>query len=153
MFRIVTAGMTLGQESCGLIRRGQGRWYGATIDFANGIALSPNGDYLYVAESFGHSVFRIPILEDDSSGAREPVATIPGVIPDGIAFGPDHRLYIGCYEPSQILRIDRDGSVQCVLADPEAHLLCHPTNVAFRDSTLFAANLGRWHITEMELPA
>jgi hypothetical protein len=51
------------------------------------------------------------------------------------------------------LRIDRDGSVQCVLADPEAHLLCHPTNIAFRGSTLFAANLGRWHITEMELPA
>jgi len=135
-------------------REGSGtKWYGASIDVANGIALSPNGDYLYVAESFGHSVFRIPILEDGSSGAREPVATLPGVIPDGIAFGPDQRLYIGCYEPSQILRIDRDGSVQCVLADPEAHLLCHPTNIAFRGSTLFAANLGRWHITEMELPA
>src|SRR6266436_5224488 len=49
------------------------------------------------------------------------------------------KLYIGCYEPSQILSINRDDSVQCVLADPEALLLCHPNNIAFRDSTLFAA--------------
>jgi hypothetical protein len=30
-------------------------------------------------------------------------------------------------------------------------MLCHPTNVAFRGGTLFAANLGRWHVTAIDL--
>jgi gluconolactonase len=127
-------------------------WFGEPVNFANGLAIAPDGRHLYVAETFAHGVFRIPIGEDGSAGRREPVATLPGVLPDGLTFGPDGRLYIGCYEPSQILRLDRDGAVSCLLADPEAHLLCHPTNLAFRGSTLFAANLGRWHLTVMELP-
>jgi sugar lactone lactonase YvrE len=79
------------------------------------------------------------------------VAELPGTVPDGLAFGPDGLLYVGCYEPSQILRIGRDGSVEVVAHDPTAHLLCHPTNLAFRgDGMLIAANLGRWHLTAVE---
>jgi len=47
-----------------------------------------------------------------------------------------------------VLRADLvTGTVETVLADPTAHLLCHPTNLAFRGSELFTSNLGRWHIT------
>jgi gluconolactonase len=28
-------------------------------------------------------------------------------------------------------------------------VICHPTNIAFDGSTLYAANLGRWHITHI----
>ena len=34
-----------------------------------------------------------------------------------------------------------------LIDDPEAHMLCHPTNCAFRGQDLFSSNLGRWHIT------
>ncbi len=34
--------------------------------------------------------------------------------------------------------------------DTTAHLVCHPTNIAFSGSALYAANLGRWHITRIE---
>jgi gluconolactonase len=34
--------------------------------------------------------------------------------------------------------------------DATAHMLCHPTNVAFRGSELIVANLGRWHLTVIE---
>jgi hypothetical protein len=64
-----------------------------------------------------------------------------------VAFGPDGLLYVACYEPSQILRVRADGSVEVVAHDPTAHLLCHPTNVAFRGTTMLVANLGRWHLT------
>jgi glucose/arabinose dehydrogenase len=60
-------------------------------------------------------------------------------------------LYVGCYEPSAILRLAPDGSVRTLVADPEAHALCHPTNLAFRGRMLLAANLGRWHISAVEL--
>jgi len=38
-----------------------------------------------------------------------------------------------------------------VVHDVEAHALCHPTNVAFRGTTLFLSNLGRWHVAAVEV--
>jgi gluconolactonase len=126
-------------------------WYGEAVDFANGLALSPDGRFLYVVETFAHAVFRLPIADDGSPGRREEVARFPGVLPDGIAFAADGSLYVGCYEPSMVLRVDPDGRVECVVRDDEAHALCHPTNLAFRGTTLLLANLGRWHVAAVEV--
>lgn len=125
-----------------------GVWSADPLNFANGLAL--RNDALYVAESFLPGVSRIEILPDGSPGARTVVATLPGTVPDGLGFGPDGDLYIACYEPSQILRL-RDGQLETVAHDPTAHTLCHPTNIAFRGTTVFTANLGRWHITALDL--
>jgi gluconolactonase len=126
-------------------------WYDEPINFANGLALY--GDHLYVAETFGHTIFRVSIEEDGSAGAREEVAHLPGVLPDGLAFDTEGNLYVACYEPSQVLRIAPDGVVARLIRDEEAHLLCHPTNLAFRDNVLFTTNLGRWHITAIDTAA
>jgi gluconolactonase len=32
-----------------------------------------------------------------------------------------------------------------------AHLLAHPTNLAFRGTTMFTANLGRWHVSRLDV--
>lgn len=134
-------------------RNGSGHlWHPGPFDFANGIALAPDGSALYVVESWAHLVSSVEIEPDGSPGERRWVATLGGVIPDGIAFDAEGRLYIGCYEPSQVLRVEPDGTVRTVLADPTAHLLCHPTNLAFHGGTLYAANLGRWHLTAIEIP-
>ncbi len=125
-------------------------WYGEPVNFANGLALGPDGRHLYVAETFGNAVFRIPIQEDGSAGTRQEVASLPGALPDGLAFDAEGNLYVGCYEPSQVLRVTPEGTVECLIRDVEAHLLCHPTNLAFRDNVLFTANLGRWHITAIQ---
>jgi hypothetical protein len=37
-----------------------------------------------------------------------------------------------------------------LIRDEEAHLHCHPTNLAFRENVLFTTNLGCWHITAIE---
>ncbi len=128
-------------------------WYEGPINFANGLAFSPDGRHLYVAETFGNSVFRIPLQGDGSAGEREEVASLPGVLPDGLAFDTEGNLYVACYEPSQVLRISADGTVACLIVDEEAHLLCHPTNLAFRHRLLFTTNLGRWHLTAIETAA
>jgi sugar lactone lactonase YvrE len=125
-------------------------WYGEPINFANGLALGPDGRHLYVAETFGNAVFRIPIQENGSAGTRQEVASLPGALPDGLAFDAEGNLYVACYEPSQVLRVAPDGTVECLIRDEEAHLLCHPTNLAFRDNLLFTGNLGRWHITAIQ---
>ncbi len=59
-------------------------------------------------------------------------------------------LFVACYEPSRILRLDRSGNVEVYVEDPTAHTLCHPTNIAFDGPLLYAANLGRWHISRVE---
>jgi gluconolactonase len=126
-------------------------WYDRPVVFANGLAFDAPGAFLYVAETFGEKVFRIPVLDDGTAGEREDVASMPGWLPDGLAFDAPGNLYVGCYEPSQVLRIDQSGRVDVLYRDVTAHTLAHPTNVAFRGPTLFTANLGRWHLTSIEV--
>jgi sugar lactone lactonase YvrE len=126
-------------------------WYGDDVTFANGLALSADGRHLYVAETFAHRVFRIPILAGGRAGRREEVAGLGTALPDGLAFDAEGNLYVGCYEPSQILRIDPAGRVATLFRDETAHTLAHPTNLAFRGSTMFTANLGRWHLTAIDV--
>jgi gluconolactonase len=104
---------------------------------------------MYVVETRRSAVVCIAIGEDGAAGVAEDVVVLPGILPDGLAVAADGSLFIGCYEPSQVLRVDHTGAIEVVFADPTAHLLCHPTNVAFRGDSLLVANLGRWHITEL----
>jgi sugar lactone lactonase YvrE len=90
---------------------------------------------------------------DGSAGEPELVVELPGVLPDGLGFGPDDKLYVACYQPSQVMRVDGDGDVSVLIRDDDAIVLAHPTNIAFRGTTAFCANLGRWHITAIELDA
>ncbi len=126
-------------------------WYERPLTFANGMALAADGAALFVCETFAWQVSRIPIGSDGTPSPAEPYATdLPG-LPDGIAFDAAGALFIGCYEPSRVLRIAPEGGrAEIYIEDPTAHLFAHPTNLAFDGAALFTANLGRWHITRIE---
>jgi gluconolactonase len=89
------------------------------------------------------------LLVTDGGPPRVPVE-LPGTVPDGVAVDERGALWIACYEPSQVLVVEPGGEVRVAAHDPDAHLLCHPTNAAFRGTTLITANLGRWHLTELD---
>jgi sugar lactone lactonase YvrE len=128
---------------------GQGElWYGEPLNFANGLAFSPDGSSLYVIESFSRNLSRIPLTGTGQAGQREHVASV-GMVPDGLAVDALGRLYVSCYEPSAVYRVAVDGTVETIWHDPEAVVLCHPTNCAFRGTSLFTVNLGKCHITEL----
>jgi gluconolactonase len=126
-------------------------WDERPLNFANGIALAPDARQLVVVASFAHELVRVEIEDDGSPGARSTLLSLPGTIPDGVAFDDRGRLHVACYEPSQVLRVSPTGEAQVLIADTEAHMLCHPTNVAFRGTTMFTANLGRWHVTAVDV--
>jgi sugar lactone lactonase YvrE len=128
-----------------------GLWFDRPLVFANGIALANGGGAVFVCETFARRVTRITVEEDGSAGAATIYAgDLPG-LPDGIAFDDVGALFIGCYEPSRVLRVPpRGGEVAVYVEDPTAHLLAHPTNIAFDGGILYTANLGRWHVTKVE---
>lgn len=128
-----------------------GVWCEAPMAFANGMAMAPDGQTLYVVQSDAACVSCVPIAADGSAGAPRLVVGNVGSVPDGLAFAPDGALYISCYEPSRIYRWSPQAGLQVLIEDSRATLLAHPTNIALRGQTLFAANLGRWHITAIDL--
>jgi len=134
------------------LRTGEGGpWCREAMSFANGMAMAPDGNGLYVVESDAPCISYVPILADGTAGARQVV--IEGVhnVPDGVAFAPDGSLFISCYEPSRIYRWSEDRGLEVLIEDPAATTLAHPTNIAFKGDKLYTANLGRWHITEIDL--
>lgn len=128
-----------------------GLWCRDRMSFANGMAMAPDGAGLYVVESDAPCISYVPILEDGAAGPKQVV--IEGVrnVPDGLAFAPDGSLFISCYEPSRIYRWRKDTGLETLIEDPAATTIAHPTNIAFKGDKLYTANLGRWHITEIDL--
>ena len=127
-----------------------GVWFEGTR-FANGMAMTPDGGELYVVESFVPAVSKVAIKADGSPGALERVVSDVHNVPDGLAFAADGTLFISCYEPSRIYRYRPGGPLEVLIEDPHATTIAHPTNVALKGSKMYTANLGRWHITEIDL--
>jgi gluconolactonase len=115
--------------------------------FPNGCAVTPDGSELWMIQSLGPDVSRFDL---GRGGPPEPIISLPGTVPDGIAFTEDGGAVISCYRPDRIYYLDRAGRLETIADDPEGTLLAAPTNIAFAAddrSKLVSANLGRWHLT------
>lgn len=133
-----------------------GVWHRGPFNFANGIALGPGGDALFVCCTWLPGVERVEILPDGSPGKRSVYAKMPKALPDGLAFDRRGNLYVSCYAPARIYKVSPQRKVSVFIDDWEAHTLSNPTNIAFggpKFDQLFAANLGRWHITRIDARA
>jgi gluconolactonase len=122
----------------------------AVPNFTNGCAVSADGRWLWVVESYRPVLSRF----DLASGEREEVRRFDGTVPDGLAFTSDGGVLVSCYRPDRIYFMDASGSVEVVAEDPQGTLLAAPTNVCFVGPGLdrvVAANLGRRHLTLLDL--
>lgn len=125
-------------------------WERTLVAFPNGTALSEHGDALYVIQSQDPGVWRVPIGADGSPGRPSLLCRLPGSVPDGLAWDDAGRLYVGCYRPDQIFRVERDGTVELLASDPRGSVLSGPTNVAFAGASLdvlACASIASRHIS------
>ena len=108
--------------------------------------MTPDGRWLWVAESFEPRVGRIEL----ATGRYEEVIRIDGTVPDGLAFDDADGVVISCYRPDRVYHLSAAGELTILAEDPQGTLLAAPTNVCFAGPELDrigAANLGRWHLT------
>lgn len=129
-------------------------WHEGPFNFSNGMTMGKGENYIYVVCSWLPGVERVKIKPDGSAGDREVYCTLPQTVPDGIAFDEMENLYVSCYIPNAIYKVAIDRTTTLLLEDWEAHTLSNPTNIAFGGpdyDQLFTANLGRWHITKIDL--
>lgn len=128
-----------------------GLWTNTPMHFANGMALAPDGNGLYVVESSAARLSFIPINADGSPGTHQVVVEGLEVIPDGVLVMDNGDIIISNYEPSRIYRYSKAAGLELLVEDRLATTLAHPTNVALKDGNLVTANLGRWHIAHVDL--
>jgi gluconolactonase len=122
--------------------------------FPNGMALSQDERFLFVAQSHTEDVLKVEILADGTAGQREVYATGIERIPDGLAFDVLGNLFVSCYASDNIFRVTPNRKVSLLAYDRAGTILARPTNIAFGgpgNEYLYVANLGRWHINRVHL--
>lgn len=115
------------------------------IQFANGLAFGPDGDF-YVAETLTGTIYRYPCRDGEVTGSREAFGNVvehfdPAELkgPDGFKFGADGRLYACVFGQGDVTVLDGAGTVVDRLPTSGGM----PTNLCFAGS-------GRIFVTEAE---
>jgi gluconolactonase len=98
------------------------------LAFPNGVAISPSGDAVYLAETYRNRILRYEIGEDGGVGPREEFAQLPGGEgPDGMAFDEAGNLYVAHYGGGKVAVFGPAGDVVDEIPIPGGNV----TNVAF----------------------
>jgi gluconolactonase len=129
-------------------------WSERVSGFPNGCCLSVEGDALLVVESSRRRVVRVPIGPDGGAVAPEPIVELAGSQPDGIALAADGTMFVGCYRPDRVWRIEPGGGPEILLNDPDGVSLNQPANVAFIGADLdrlAISSLGGWSIVALDV--
>ena len=139
-----------------LVRNGHTSvWTRESVDFPNGLAVTPDGRELWLLESTPGRLVAFDVRDDGSAGPMRVLVDLPGSVPDGLAFASDGSVLIACYRPDVIYRWRVDSGLEVVAEDPEGTVLAAPTNCAFVGpdlGTVLVPNIGRWHVSRFRVP-
>lgn len=98
------------------------------LAFPNGVALSPSGDAVYLAETYRNRILRYAIDGHGRVGPREEFAQLPGDHgPDGMAFDEVGNLYVAHYGGGRVAIFNSSGELFDEIPVPGKNV----TNVAF----------------------
>jgi gluconolactonase len=116
------------------------------FEFANGLALDADEAHLYVCQTMGRNVVRLPIRADGSLDAPEPYGPLlgepafPNAAPeqrarfgatDGCGFDQEGNLWVTLVVANKVVAITPSGRVETILHDPTGEVMDWPTNVSW----------------------
>jgi sugar lactone lactonase YvrE len=86
------------------------------IATANGLAITPDGRELILAETSVGRLSCFPIAANGTLGPRATFAEVPGSAPDGICLDAGGSVWIGSIFDGRFLRVDRGGAISAEVA-------------------------------------
>ena len=111
------------------------------LGYTNECHISPDGDHLYVNETFTRRLSRFALRADGSLGPKEIVAEFgAGTFPDGLTFDAEGGIWITSIVSNRVIRIHPDGQQEIVLEDADA------AHLADVEAAYLAHRLGRPHL-------
>jgi streptogramin lyase len=111
------------------------------LGYTNECALSADGAYLYVVETFGRRLARFRVGAAGTLGERRTLHEFgPGDFPDGLALDEAGGIWIASIVSNRVLRLDPDGSCETLIED------CVPAHLAAVETAYRAGTMGRPHL-------
>lgn len=111
------------------------------LGYVNEAHVSPDGEWLYVNETFGRRLTRFRIAAGGFLGGRETVTEFgKGTFPDGLVFDAGGGVWITSIVSNRVIRVAPGGSQQLILEDvDEAH-------VDWCERAFLSGAMGRAHM-------
>jgi sugar lactone lactonase YvrE len=110
------------------------------LDLTNEVKVSPDGKFLYAAETLGCRIVRFPIHPDGSLGNRETVGPVHlgrGAFPDGITLDAWGNVWVTVISQNGLFVIDKRGDVHVIYRDMnEAAVETMAASVEARSATV-----------------
>jgi len=113
---------------------GRARTVGGPLIFPNGMALTPDGATLIVAETFGHRLSSFRVSPDGELSNHRTWASLGASTPDGICLDAEGALWVASPLTRELLRVREGGTVvdavrtfgapyACMLGGPDRRIL------------------------------
>jgi sugar lactone lactonase YvrE len=111
------------------------------LGYTNEVAVHPDGQWLYVNETFARRLSRFALRADGSLGAKQVVCEFgPGTFPDGLAFDAQGHAWVVSIVSNRLIRVAPDGRPTLWLEEADtAHL-------AWVEAAYEAGTMGRPHL-------
>jgi gluconolactonase len=133
---------------------GRGEVAATGIYFANGTAIDPNEEAVYVLQSSQNNCARVAMHKDGSHGQPEVYGDNLGGLPDGMAFDAEGYMITTLPMINRLVVVDPNGTVSTLIDDPDGTKTKGPTNCAFGGpdfDDLYIAHLEADHVAKVHL--
>jgi len=116
--------------------------------FPNGLAVSADGAYLYLAETFARRIHRFTLDRRGRATGQEAFAELDGGVgPDGLALDEQGNLYVAHFGKGVVAVFNPTGRKLAELCTPGFL----PTNVVFWKGSLYVTELERGCVLRLEM--
>jgi sugar lactone lactonase YvrE len=111
------------------------------LGYTNEVQLHPNGEWLYVNETFARRTSRFRVSSNGTLGKRETVTEYgEGIYPDGLCFDANGAFWVVSIVSNRVLRVTADLQQQLIVDDADAG------HVHWVEQAFLGGTMGRPHL-------